>query len=391
MDVAAWRARGRIALLGVCVAYAALAIGRSDRQLVDSDWTAFATGASLAAGPRPELLYDRADQQRAQDAITGGGSFDLKGQGRLLPFLSPPWVALLAIPFGAAGFGWGGRLLLLVGLAALLAGVALAAPADRWAPVVVAASFPTLVLLLNVQLDGLVALGLGACIAAERSGRPVVAGLALGLTLVKPHLVVPVAAALLLTRRWRLLGGWGVAALGLVAVASARQASWMGSWLGATAATVGRNGRELDPGTWPWLLVGSGPRPLLTLALSLAVLAAVLAVAMRGHGEPWAALVAGGVIVAPHALPSDLVLVGLAMAIDGRSGVGAWAVFAAAAAAAAVAPDPWPSLIATGLVGSLLLRIALRPPAGRSPRWDRRMPASIRAALPARRRAGSRG
>jgi len=89
--------------------------------------------------------------------------------------------------------------------------------------------------------------------------------------------------------------------------------------------------------------------------------------------------------------PSDLVLVGLAMAIDGRSGVGAWAVFAAAAAAASVAPDPWPSLIATGLVGSLLLRIALRPPAGRSPRWDRRMPASIRAALPARRRAGSRG
>ena len=62
MDVAAWRARGRIALLVVCVAYAALAIGRNDRQLVDSDWTAFPTGASLAAGPpiaRPLALADR--------------------------------------------------------------------------------------------------------------------------------------------------------------------------------------------------------------------------------------------------------------------------------------------------------------------------------------------
>jgi hypothetical protein len=390
MDVARWRTRGRIALLGICVAYAAVALGRSDRQLVDSDWTAFATGAHLAAGPLPGLLYDRTAQQRAQDAITGGGGFDLKGQGRLLPFLSPPWVALLAIPFDAAGFGWGGRLLILVGLAALLGGVALAAPADRWAPLAVAAGFPTLVLVLNAQLDGLVALGLGAAIAAERAGRPGVAGLALGLTLVKPHLVLPVAAAMLLARRWRLVAGWGLAALGLVVVASARHATWTWAWLEATWATVGRNGRELDPGTWPWLLEPSWPRPLLTLTLSLAVLALVLAVAVRRSREPWAALVAGGVLVAPHALPSDLVLVGLAMAIDGGAGAVEWWVFSVAAAAAAVTPDPWPSVIATALIGSLLLRMA-RPPAGRSPRCDPRRPFAIRAAPTAARRVESGG
>jgi hypothetical protein len=201
MDVAGWRARAKIALLGVCIAYAAVAIGQNDRQYVDSDWTAFATGASLATGPSPELLYARPAQQRAQDAITGGGSFDLYGQGGLLPFVSPPWVALLMIPFDAAGFVWGGRLLVLVSLVALLAGVALAAPVDRWAPAFVASSFATLVLLLNVQLDGFVVLGLGAAIAAERSGRPAAGGLALGLTLVKPHLVIPVAVGLLLARR----------------------------------------------------------------------------------------------------------------------------------------------------------------------------------------------
>jgi hypothetical protein len=380
MGVASWRARGRIALLGVCIAYAAVAFGQTDRQYVDSDWTAFATGATIAAGPRPAQLYDRQAQQRAQDAITGGGTFDLYGQGGLLPFVSPPWVAFLVIPLDAAGFLWGGRLLLLAGLAALLAGVALAAPADRWAPVAVAASFPALALLLNVQLDGLVVLGLGAAIAAERSGRPTLGGLALGLTLVKPHLVIPVAVGLLLTRRWRMAGGWAVAALVLVALSSARQASWTWAWVETVLATVGRNGREIGPAIWPWLLGPAWPRTLLTLATSLAVLGLVLAVALRRGREPWAALVAGGVLVAPHAVPSDLVLVGLALAIDGGAGPLEWAVFSVAAAAATLTPDPWPPLIATALVGTVLLRIARRPPAGRSPTWGRRTPVAIPAA-----------
>jgi len=359
-----------VALLGVCLGLALLPFFRSDRQLLSSDWTAFATGAALASGPRPDLLYDRAAQQRAQDAITGGGRFTLKGQGRLLPFLSPPWVALLALPFLQLGLGWGARLFVLVQVGALFAGVAVACPRDRWAPPAVVASFPSLVLVLNAQLDGLVVLGLGLAVAGGRAGRQVPAGLALGLTLGKPHLVLPLACALLLGRRWRLLLGWLLAGAALVALVCLRDRRWMADWYGATAAAVGRNGRELDPGTWAWWAGLPDRRAtLLTLSISLAVLAAVLALAVRaGAGRAWPVLVAGGVLVAPHSLPGDLVLVAFAMALAGGARPREWAAFSVAAGIAAVAPEPWPTLVTLALVGAFLARAAARAPGGRSVR-----------------------
>ena len=69
---------------------------------------------------------------------------------------------------------------------------------------------PTALLLLNAQLDGIVALGIGAAFALW--SRPFLAGLALGLTLVKPQLVLPLGAALLVApalARPRRLGGRG--------------------------------------------------------------------------------------------------------------------------------------------------------------------------------------
>src|SRR5207247_6085614 len=176
----------------------------------------------------------------------------------------------------APGLGWGARRFVLLQVAALMGGVALARPRDRWAPLVVAASFPTLVLVLNVQLDALLVLGIGLAVAADRRGRPLAAGLALGLTLVKPHLVVPLGCALLLAGRWRTLAGWLLAGLALVALATLRERHWMLDWLGATAASVGRNGREIDPAAWGWLLGLPDRRAtLLTGAVSLALLAIV--------------------------------------------------------------------------------------------------------------------
>ena len=61
--------------------------------------------------------------------------------------------------------------------------------------------------------------------------------------------------------------------------------------------------------------------PALAVVTLLAI-AAVLALAWRRRGEfqPTAAvIIAGGVLAAPHALPADLVVVALAMAVWGKT------------------------------------------------------------------------
>src|SRR6185437_13510470 len=93
------------------------------------------------------------------------------------------------------------------------------------------ASIPTALLLLNAQLDGFVALGIGAAVALW--AQPFFAGLCLGLTLLKPQLVLPIGAALLFTRRWRVLAGWAVAGLVLVAASIALNPRWVLEWLPA--------------------------------------------------------------------------------------------------------------------------------------------------------------
>ncbi len=365
--------RAWVVILGICLVLALLPFSRSDRELLGSDWTAFATGAALAVGAHPDLLYDRAAQQRAQDAITGGGGFALQGQGRLLPFLSPPWVALVVVPFTRLGLGWGARLFVLLQVAAVFAGVAIACPGDRWAPLAAVASFPALVLVVNAQLDGLVVLGLGLALAASRARRQLPAGLALGLTLVKPHLVVPLACALLLRGRWRLALGWLAAVAGLAALVTLRDWRWLPDWYHATASALGRNGREIDPGTWAWWLgLPERQATLLAVCVTLAVLTAVLAFAARaGDARGVPVLVAGGVLVAPHALASDLVLVALAMALAGDARPWQWAALSVAAAAAAMVPEPWPSLVTLALIGGFVARTAVSSARQSSaPRWQ---------------------
>jgi hypothetical protein len=71
-----------------------------------------------------------------------------------------------------------------------------------------------------------------------------------------------------------------------------------------------------------------------------------------------AVLVAGGVLVAPHALPTDLVLVGVALAIWGEAVWQDWVLLSVGAAIAAVVPAPWPVAVGVLVVGWLCLRAA---------------------------------
>jgi hypothetical protein len=95
------------------------------------------------------------------------------------------------------------------------------------------------------------------------------------------------------------------------------------------------------------------------VVLSLLALVAVLALARRRRSDfraSAAVLVAGGILVAPHALPADLVLVAVALAIWGEAEWQDWVLLSVGAAIAAIVPAPWPAVVGVLVVGWLCLR-----------------------------------
>ncbi|MEA2657063.1 MAG: hypothetical protein QOI23_2428 [Chloroflexota bacterium] len=358
MKSQAWRWRGSVALVAVALAFVIYPLIEGGNDVINSDWPAFATGGRLIVED-PGHLYDFDTQRRVELEVTGGRSLVTLGIQGILPFLAPAWVAFLAAPFELLGTDLGGRLWILCGLAALALGLYLGGRprSAGLAPALPAfASVPTALLLLNAQLDGFVALGLGAAFALWT--RPFLAGLCLGLTLVKPQLVLPLGAALLLTRHWRVLAGWAVAGVVLLASSAALNPRWVFEWLPALGGTVEPGSREVDLAHLGTLL----PRAYqgwAVAAISLIALAAVLWLARRQRSDiraGAAVLIAGGVVVAPHALPTDLVLVAVALALWGIATWQDWVLLSVGAAIAAVVPAPLPTIIGVLVVGWCCLR-----------------------------------
>ncbi|HLB77234.1 MAG TPA: hypothetical protein VJO72_09390, partial [Candidatus Dormibacteraeota bacterium] len=199
-----WRWRGSVALVAVALGFVIYPLIEGGNDVINSDWPAFATGGRLIVAD-PSHLYDLDTQRRVQLEVTGGRTLVTPGINGILPFLAPAWVAFLAVPFELLGTDLGGRLWMLAGLACLALGLFLAGirwPSKHEKIVIVItiapeaprraigsalpafASVPTALLLLNAQLDGFVALGIGAAVALW--AQPFVAGLCLGLTLLKP-------------------------------------------------------------------------------------------------------------------------------------------------------------------------------------------------------------
>ena len=360
-----WQWRASVALVGVALGLVVYPIIEGSNDVINSDWPAFATGAQLIVHD-PAHLYDLDAQKRVEFQVTGGRTLVTLGIHGILPFLAPAWVALLAVPFDLLGTNVGGRLWILFGLACFALGVFLAVrppPPSAIVPALASvlpafASVPTALMLLNAQLDGVVALGIGAAIAL--SSRPYIAGLALGLTLMKPQLVLPIGAALLVARRWRVLAGWASAGVVLTAAAAVLNPRWIFEWLAPTGATITPGSREVDLPHLGTLL----PAPLqlyAVAALTVLTVAGLVLLARRcrnGFRGQAAILVAGGVLAAPHALPTDLVLVSLALAIWGKAVWHDWVLLSLGAAIAAFVPAPWPAFVGVLLVGYLCVRIS---------------------------------
>jgi hypothetical protein len=364
-----WRWRGNVALLGVTLAFFLFPLLPND-DVINSDWPAFATGAQLIVHD-PSHLYDFTAQRQVELQVTGGRVLVTLGIKGILPFLAPAWVALLAVPFDLLGPNIGGRLWVLFGLGCLAAGLYLATrPRPPTVILPAFASVPTALFMLNAQLDGIVALGVGVSIALWP--RRYLAGLALGLTLVKPQLMLPLGVAVLLTREWKVLAGWATAGALLLVTTVALSPHWVFEWLSQSRSTVQTGAREVD---LPHLAVFL-PDSLQGVGLAILTLAAVglvtwLAWRVRGHAgraqgaffvekmrPAIAILLAGGVLAAPHALPADLVLVAVGLAIWDRSGWVEWLALSIGALLAALSPAPYPTLIGLVLMLGLTFRIS---------------------------------
>ena len=359
LNKARWRWRGSVAFLGVAIGFVIYPLVITGDDVINADWPAFETGARLIAHD-PGHLYDLDKQATVQTEVTGGKTLVTLGVKGLLPFLAPAWVALVAVPFDALGPQLGGLLWMLFGLAAMALGLYLAVrPRAPGAALRAFASVPSAIVLINAQLDGVVVLGLGAAIYLW--SRPWLAGLCLGLTLFKPNLILPVGAALLLARQWRVIAGWAGAGVVLTAIPMLLNPDWVFQWLRVAGGTVQRGSREI-------VLADLGPyiasvqyQPYVIGALTLVALAVVLTVAARCRTDfrrCAAVLVAGGVLAAPHALPGDLVLVALALAIWGDAEWHDWLLLSIGAAVAAFAPPIVPTLVGIVLVGWLILRVS---------------------------------
>ncbi|MHB8587926.1 MAG: glycosyltransferase family 87 protein [Candidatus Dormibacteraceae bacterium] len=374
-----WRWRGSVAMLAVAVGFVIYPLVEGENDVINSDWPAFATGARLIV-ENPSHLYDLDVQRRTQLEVTGGRTLVTLGIKGILPFLAPAWVAFLAVPFDLLGTNLGGRLWILFELACLAFGLYLAVrprPPTEWLPTFASvlpafAAVPTALLLLNAQLDGIVALGLGVAIALR--SKPYLGGLALGLTLVKPQLVLPIGLALLVTRMWRVIMGWAAAGLLLMLSTMALNPHWVLDWLKSAGSTVQPGSREVDLAHFG-TLVPAGEQAFAEVGLALITVVAVILLAWRRRDDlrsAGAVVVAGGVLAAPHALPTDLVLVAVALAIWGEAQWYDWLLLSVGAAIAALTPAPLPAVMGVIVIGWVCVRAG-------GFTWWRRAPAPMSA------------
>ncbi len=168
------------------------------------DFCAFYTGARLYL-QGPSRVYDLTLQRATEQQLLGRDD---------IPFNHPPYELLLWLPLARLSFQtafWLWRLagLLLLAVASKLAATALCprlgAPAIFLRAL---ALFPVPYCLWMGQDSVLLLAILAACAWLLARRMEWLAGAALGLALLKPQLVLPIAAVFLLMRRWRVVRGF---------------------------------------------------------------------------------------------------------------------------------------------------------------------------------------
>ncbi len=280
-----------------------------------TDFDAFHIAGSLAARGKIDAAYDSAQMIEAQAQIASIRFF--------MPYTYPPPFTLIADALARLPIGTAYALFALASFGLYLA--VLRRIAGEGLLLVLLVLIPTIMLNLRTGQTGFLVAGLvGAFLLAWRDNKAV-AGLPLGLLIIKPHLAVGAALLALFGRRWDVVG----IATGVVAAAAglATIVYGLGVW-SAFLGAVREAGAFLAAGHYPMYRMSSAYAFLLTIGLPApAALATHFALAAVAAGlliwtalaridfRHRAALVCMlSLFVSPYNYDYDLALLGIALA-----------------------------------------------------------------------------
>lgn len=175
-----------------------------------TDFDAFHIAGTLAGEGRVADAYLASEMMKAQA--------ESSGTSRFMPWTYPPPFTLLMDGFAALPIGVAYTLFILASFGFYL--VILHRIAGPWVPAVFIALMPVILLNLRTGQNGFLVAGLiGAFLLAWRDGRTV-AGLPLGLLIIKPHLAVGAGLLALLGRRWNVIALAAAVVLASLAMAT---------------------------------------------------------------------------------------------------------------------------------------------------------------------------
>ena len=300
-----------------------------------TDFLHILTGARVLAEGGGHNLYDIATQRAAQQRVLAPYLTLEGGDLLLLPYNHPPYEALLLVPLARLPYEvqyalWCVLLASAVGASLWLLARAVPMPgAYRPLALLAACAYPPVHgSLWGGQTSPFLLLGLCAAFAALKRGQDGRGAAGLALLSLKPQLLPVVALLVLLGRRWKALaiysGLLGILVLALVPVLGV---GWPLQYLRFVFA-VARLGRQtyMDPAEAPsWrgfavAMTGSAswPATVLYVALALATIGVLLWAWQRSDRPTaadaprfdllWALVTVVSVLVAPHGVPADQLL-----------------------------------------------------------------------------------
>lgn len=184
------------------------------------DFTSFYAASKLALSGHPADAWNPAVHAKAEDSL-------FRGPHDYLAFFYPPPYLLLCWPLALLPYGWA-ALAWMTGTAALALGLLRVffhrVRPESAMPLVVMLAFPALWINIGCGQNGAVTLAIltGGFLMMDR--RPIVAGLILGLIVIKPQLSLALpfvlgGAALAEPKRWRTFFATGFSALALCGLA----------------------------------------------------------------------------------------------------------------------------------------------------------------------------
>ena len=346
-----------------------------------TDFVSFYAAGDLANAGTPQLAYDQAAHDAAEQQVTAPGV-----EYRF--FYYPPvflllCAALARLPYLAAfiAFEAATFALYLIVMRRILAG-------RGWAAMVAVLAFPPLFWVLGLGQNSFLTAALFGAGTLWTDRRPILAGLCFGALCYKPHFGLLVPAALLAGRHWRVL----IAAFGSAAALCALSLIVFGweTWYGflATAteshATYESGRINLGALVTPFggvLLTSGTPHAAYIAQMAATLGAGLLVVAVWRRSLPLpiraATLAAATLVAIPIALMYDLMLAGVAAAWLLRDPAGLAGVESVALAAlfllAMVPPGvaevlrfPSGPIVALSLLGLIAGHALLRRSAGRA-------------------------